>query len=155
MRIRKRRTRRSRNRQGAAAVETAVIAPILVLLFLGAVDAGQYANCYQKVSDASREGARYAARFEVSDASQVETTVMDYLGDRYPGIAEMILHSVTQVTVRDAEGNAITGGTLASVDTGSPVEVVVSLQFDTVRWIGGLPILDGRTVQIKSVMRRE
>ena len=142
-------------RRGAAAVETAVVAPLLVLLFLGAVDAGQYANCYQKVSDASREGARFAARFEVADAAQVETAVLDYLADRFPSVTESTLRSDSQVTLRDANGAVITGSGLELIDSGVPVEVIVSLPFDTVRWIGGLQILGGRSVQVASVMRRE
>jgi Flp pilus assembly protein TadG len=149
------RGKRSRSRRGVVAVETAVVAPLLVLLFLGAVDMGQYANCYQKVSDAAREGARFAARFEVSDASQVETTVMEYLEDRFPGISESTLQGASQVTLRDENGKVITGSDLGIIESGAPVEVNVRLQYNAVRWIGGLEILADRDVQITSVMRRE
>ena len=136
-------------------METAVVAPLLVLLFLGAVDMGQYANCYQKVSDAAREGARFAARFEVADASQVQTTVMEYMEDRFPGISESTLQQASQVTVRDGNGNVITGGNLGMIESGAPVEVNVRLEYNAVRWIGGLKFLADRDVQITSVMRRE
>ena len=136
-------------------METAVVAPLLVLLFLGSVDMGQYANCYQKVSDAAREGSRFAARFEVSDASQVESTVMEYMEDRFPGISESTLQQASQVTVRDENGNVITGGNLGMIESGAPVEVNVRLEYNAVRWIGGLKFLADRDVQITSVMRRE
>ena len=50
--------RKSPSRSGVAAVECALAAPVLMLLVLGAIDIGQYANVHQKVSDASREGVR-------------------------------------------------------------------------------------------------
>jgi Flp pilus assembly protein TadG len=58
---RKPRALKSLLRNGIAAVECAIVAPLLVLLLLGAIDLGQYVNVYQKVSDASRAGARIAA----------------------------------------------------------------------------------------------
>jgi len=141
-------------RSGVAAVEAAIVIPLFLVLFLGAVDAGQFANCYQKVSDASREGARTAARFGTSDVSSVETAVLDYLGDMFPGVSESTLSSAVQVTVRNS-GGAITGSNLGSTSTGSQVAVEVSLQFDSVRWISGLQILGGWNVQATAMMRRE
>jgi Flp pilus assembly protein TadG len=69
----------SSSRHGIAAVECAFVAPLLTLLVLGAIDVGQYANIYQKVSDASREGARAAVRTQTLTTSQVNTDVMNYL----------------------------------------------------------------------------
>ena len=48
----------AKSRRGIATVECAIIAPFLIFLILAAVDMGQYANVYQKICDASREGAR-------------------------------------------------------------------------------------------------
>ena len=53
----KTRTPQRRDRGGSAAVECAIVAPLLTLLVLGTIDVGQYANVYQKVSDASARGA--------------------------------------------------------------------------------------------------
>ncbi len=136
-------------------METAVVLPLLIMLILGAVDAGQFANCHQKISDACREGARYAAQFETTSVSQVETVVLVYLGDMFPGVSEATLRSGTTVIVRNAVGNTITGSELGSVGTGNLVEVEVTLQFNSVRWISGLPFLGGRTVQAATAMRRE
>ena len=149
------RATRHRARRGVAAVEAALVTPILVILFLGAVDAGQFANCYQKVSDASREGARVAARFRTSNATTVETVVLDYLRDVFPAVPDATLTAATQVTVRNSAGTVITGSDLGSITTGAQVELEVSLQFDSVRWMSGLPILGGRTVSTTTVMRRE
>ena len=62
---RSRSVRRCRARKGAAVAEFALLVPVLVLLALGAIDAGQLVNVSQVVNDASREGARLAARSEI------------------------------------------------------------------------------------------
>jgi Flp pilus assembly protein TadG len=72
---------RKKQRSAVAAVECAIVLPLLTLLVLGAIDVGQFANVYQKVSDASREGARAAARYGTETTSQVKSTVMSYLAE--------------------------------------------------------------------------
>ncbi|MCX6614996.1 MAG: pilus assembly protein [Acidobacteria bacterium] len=53
---------RKPNRQrGIAAVEVALITPILVILFLGIVDVGLLIWEHQIIQNAVREGARYSA----------------------------------------------------------------------------------------------
>ena len=85
--IRKSRLQPSVSRRGAAAVECAIIAPLMTLLLLGAIDVGQFANVYQKVSDASRHGARVASRYGTTTTGQVEAAVMDYLEQACPNVA--------------------------------------------------------------------
>src|SRR5687768_3502192 len=102
--IRKSRRRPSVSRRGAAAVECAIIAPLLTLLLLGAIDVGQYANMYQKVSDASRHGARVAAKYGTTTTAQVEAAVMDYLEQACPNVGDGTLDSATTVTVMNSAG---------------------------------------------------
>lgn len=142
-------------RKGLAAVECAAVAPLLVLLILGAVDVGQYANVYQKISDASREGARVSARFDTSNTSDVETAVMAYLQDVFPKESSTALAEMAEVTVTDSAGNPISGGDLTSIASGSQVAVNVTLPYDDVRWISHLKILSGSEVTATSMMRRE
>lgn len=47
--------------KGQSLVETALILPVLLLLLTGIIDFGLLFNSYLVVSNASREGARYAA----------------------------------------------------------------------------------------------
>ena len=122
---------------------------------LGAIDVGQFANVYQKVSDASREGARVAARYDTLTTSEVEAAVLDYLEEASPGVSPFTLASAADVTVTDSTGNPIPGGNMASVATGSQVRVQVTLQFDPVRWVGGVKGLDGSEVAATTMMRRE
>lgn len=138
------------HRQGVACVEFAALIPILLILILGIIEVGQFVNVGQWVSNASREGARIAARQTTVDVSQVVTAVTDYLTEIDPAIPT----SAIQVTVYNA-GNPITGGSLATVATGSAITVQVVVQFDAVRWIKGLTLLNGRSVTNTTVTRRE
>jgi Flp pilus assembly protein TadG len=47
-------------RCGSALVETAIVLPILVVLFMGAISMGMDIYYYQHVAALAREGARYA-----------------------------------------------------------------------------------------------
>ncbi len=47
--------------EGVALVEFALVVPVLVLLLVGILDTGRAVNAYVTISNASREGARYAA----------------------------------------------------------------------------------------------
>lgn len=53
--------RRHRGERGAALVEFAVLAPLLILLLLGIVEFGYLFGQFNEVRHAAREGARYAA----------------------------------------------------------------------------------------------
>jgi Flp pilus assembly protein TadG len=71
--------RRGRGQEGAAAVEFAIILPILLVLTLGALDLGHMYYIDHLITNASREGARYAAKYtgdtNVPNSSQVSTYV--------------------------------------------------------------------------------
>jgi len=142
-------------RRGISAVECAILAPLFTLLALGAVDVGQFANVYQKVSDASREGARTAARFGTGTTAQVEAAVMDYLEQAAPDVPPSTLAAATDVTVTGAGGVAIVGGSLTTMPTGSQVQVQVTLRYDPVRWISGISELNGSELTATTMMRRE
>ena len=139
-----------RHRRGTACVEFAVLSPILLILILGIIDVGQFVNVGQSVSNASREGARVAARQTTTNVSQVENAVKDYLTDMHPNLPS----SAVQVTVASA-GNPLAGADLAAVATGTSISVQVVVQFDPVRWMGGFAFLDGRTLTKTTVSRRE
>jgi Flp pilus assembly protein TadG len=53
--------KRSSRRKGAAAVELAVILPVLILIVLGCVDFGRFAYTYVAVTNAARTGAGYGS----------------------------------------------------------------------------------------------
>jgi Flp pilus assembly protein TadG len=53
-----------RSERGSVAVEFAIIFPILMLLVFGIIDFGHAWYMKHMMSDASREGARYATRYK-------------------------------------------------------------------------------------------
>jgi Flp pilus assembly protein TadG len=151
--IRKSQRRPSVSRRGAAAVECAIIAPLLTLLLLGAIDVGQFANMYQKVSDASRHGARVAAKNGTSTTAAVETAVMNYLQQACPNVAPATLDSATTVTVMNSAGTSMSGA--LTLTTGAQVRVQVTMQFEPVRFISGFEGLDGSQITTTTMMRRQ
>jgi Flp pilus assembly protein TadG len=142
-------------RRGGAAVELAIMAPILAFFLLGAIDMGQFVNGEQVVSNASREGARVAARNDTLNVSEVESSVMGYLANSLPGVNPATLDATVQVNVTDAAGDAIAGGDLTTISTGSPISVEVVVQFNSVRFLNAISILDNKTLGMTTVTRRE
>lgn len=72
---------RVRSESGQAAVEAALVLPVLLLLLLGILEFGQAWNAKQVVTDAAREGARLAVTPDESiDQDSVEATIVRTLG---------------------------------------------------------------------------
>jgi Flp pilus assembly protein TadG len=116
---------------------------------------GQYANTYQTVSDASREGARLATQHDTATTSEVQAAVMSYLAESLPGTSTETFASAAEVTVTDGLGNTISNGDLTKLATGSQINVQVTLLYGSVRWLGGFAGLDGQQIAATSMMRRE
>jgi len=144
-----------RRRKGTSVVELAVTAPLLLVLVLGIIDGGQYVNCYQTVSNASREGARVAARSTTGSVTTVENSVLKYMSDAFPDVSPAVMSTALTVDVRNEAGTLLTGISLASIPSGNPVQVDVSLQFAAIRYIPGLDGLDNRSIEISTILRRE
>ena len=140
-------------RRGSAAVEAAIILPILVLITLMAVDISQYINVSQSITNASREGARVASRNATDDVAEVHSAVRDYFSRLYPDMTTEELDVALQVQVQNTEQVNITD--LATIRSGQPISVVVSFDFRKVRWLGGLQYWSGDSNQKTSYCRRE
>ena len=123
-------------RRGTAVVETAVVAPLLVLAMFGMVEVGQAYNVKQSVTLASREGARAA--------SLPGATFDDAKGavDASMSMAGLTGHTVT---------SNVSG--LAPNDT--QVWVKVSLPFNRASYTGMLMGGGSYTIGSTTTMRRE
>jgi Flp pilus assembly protein TadG len=69
-----------RNRDGAAAVEMALVAPLLLIIMCGSVELGNYFMNEHSLVKAIRDGARFAARQSFTnypDCSTVSTAAQD------------------------------------------------------------------------------
>ena len=73
-----------RCRRGAATVEAAVILPILIVVSLGSTDVAQYINLAQSVTNASRQGSRFACRDTTENIQQVDAAVRAFFEQSFP-----------------------------------------------------------------------
>jgi Flp pilus assembly protein TadG len=76
-----------RGERGAIAVEFAIILPVLMLLVFGIIDFGHAWYMRHMMSDASREGARYATRYSTSGTTRILPK------DLTPSITNFILNT--------------------------------------------------------------
>lgn len=141
-------------RRGAAAVEFAVISPVLLLTAIGTVDVGQYAAVGQIVNNASREGARVAIRADTASVSQVEAAVLAYMTDALPGVSSETIDSGLSVSVTDTYA-MISGDDMTNLESGYQVSIQVTFDYQSVRWAPSGFFGSNTIVQTTTIMRRE
>jgi Flp pilus assembly protein TadG len=131
-----------KNRRGAAVVEFAIVAPVFFLLVFGMIEYGRMVMVQQILTNASREGARYAVIQSTNDTTAVTTKVKDYL------TSAKLKASASTVTVTwPASGGS---------GSAQPVTVKVSIPFGQVSWLPSPMFLSSTTpLEATSVMRRE
>jgi len=155
MNIRRNHDRHSASgRHGAAAVEAALILPVLVILTLGSIDIAQYVNLSQLVTNASREGARLISRKQSEATTDIENAVRSYLQDSLPQLSAAQISAATTITIRDKNDGPIANGDLTTIESGDPISVEVAFDYSVVRWLQG-PNWNGNSSQCKTVCRRE
>ena len=103
-----------RDERGANLVEMALVTVLLLMLLAGVVDIGRLFNHWIVITNASREGARYAARFP---------------GDE-DGIKQAAIQEATDSGVSLYEDNIAIIGLAAG--QGEPIRVKVEYRFDTI-----------------------
>jgi Flp pilus assembly protein TadG len=110
---------RKHREDGAALVEFAVLAPLLILLLFGIIEFGYLFAQYNEIRHAAREGARYASVSNPDpsgggvDAADVIDVVCGALN--LPGGSTFDL----SVTVTDPAGITLTGSGVGAGNTGS------------------------------------
>jgi len=72
---------RPRAQRGDNLVELALVAPLLILLIMGTVEAADAYRAYVALSNASREGARLAARGNIFRPDQILLVVREHARD--------------------------------------------------------------------------
>jgi len=141
-------------RRGAAAVELAVVSPVLLLTAIGIIDVGQYVSIGQIVNNASREGARVAVRNDTESVSEVEAAVLAYMTDAFSGVSPDTIASALQVSVTD-EYCIMSGGDLTSVYSGEEISVQVTFDYQNVRWAPNGFFSATTDIQSTTKMRRD
>ena len=147
--------RSSKRRRGSAAVEAALILPIILVLTVGGIDISQYVNLAQIVTDSSRQGARVACRNGTGTVGEVEDAVMDYLAGSFPQLSDTQLEDAVAVEVLHSDGSAITNGDLTTVPSGDAISIRVSFDFDDIRWFSGPDYWNGNVNESTTFCRRE
>jgi len=141
--------------RGAAVVELAVTVPLLSLLAFGIVEYSQLSHAAQVVSNASRRGARFAAKNENSSAAAVESYIRSYITESFANLTAEQANTAVQVSVADGSDSSIVNGDLSTTSSGTPVVVDVSLDFDSIRVLPHFGVLDNQVVQTSTSARRE
>lgn len=125
-------------RTGVAAVEFALVAPLLFFVILVIVELGRGIMVQQILTNASREGARRGI-LEQATVSDVETAVADYLNNT----------SISGASV------SVSPDPLDSAGFGDPVTVSCSVTYAQVSWLPAPWFLGGKTLMGQSVMGAE
>ena len=114
------------NDSGAAAVEFALILPLLLILIIGLIDFGRMGFTQVSVTSASREGARYSSLY--SSGLSSAQLVSDFVQTSSPLTAK--------VSQLDSAGVlTVTSSMCSSTQSGENTSVVVSTNF---KWL--LPV---------------
>ena len=130
------------NRQGAAAVEFALVAPLFFAMIIGMIEAGRAIMVQQIITNASREGAREAvlymeSRSETGAAADGEAKALEYLGN-----AEISGGSANAVIETDENGDR-------------KVIVTVQVPYSSVSWVPTWFFQENMLLSASAVMRLE
>jgi Flp pilus assembly protein TadG len=124
-------------RQGAALVEFALVAPIMILFTMGLIDMGRMTMVKQLLINASREGARQAT---------LPSATTD-------GVRAEVLAMLTNSGVT---GNVtLSPPLLSGAAPGSTITVSVSADANSVSWMGESMFMSGKMLTASTSMRRE
>lgn len=112
-------------RAGAAALELAIVLPLLVLLLLGACDFGRFAHTQVAVASAARAGAGQASRSQptVATRAQWEAAIHTAVREELEGLANFRANRLTVSITSVAESG---GTTRASVQVSYPFRTLIS-----------------------------
>ncbi len=126
------------NRQGAAVVEFAVVAPLLFALTLGMMEVSRMVMVKQLMVNASREGARLAV-LPGSTSAEVLALVSQ----------ELSATSVNGVNIQVQPNDLTTAG------VGTPITVSLNVEAATVSWVPTPLFSFNQTLSASTTMRKE
>ena len=115
-----------RRRRGVAAVEAAIVMPIVILLTFGFIELGWYVNSVQILHNAARQGARAAVRLENSNA-EVQAAVLDSLVSSIGVDPGAVTVRLSKLNSAGEEEYQIMN--LSENEQGHPVRVTVTVEY--------------------------
>lgn len=126
------------NRVGAAVVEFAVIAPLMILLTMGMMEVGRMVMVKQMLVNASREGARMAVLPGASSLAVIAQVQSELQGSSVNG-AEV----------------ALSPAAIENLPAGTSIQVSVSVAAENVSWVPNPMFSFDKILQASTTMRRE
>ena len=128
----------TRKRRGAAAVEFAVIAPLLFAVVLGVVELGRAIMVHQTLVSTAREACRVAVLPGTTNEDVIDRATTSL---NAAGITSFTVTMNPDPPSGAAEGTAVT--------------VTIKVSFNNVTWLPVPIYLGGKNLTASSVMRRE
>lgn len=128
---------RNGQRVGAALVEFALVAPLMMLFTMGLIDLGRMTMVKQLIINASSAGARYATLPNANSEAVVSE------------VQSIMSNSGVTSTV------TLSPALLSSAPPGSTITVTVSAQANSVSWMGTSMFMSGKMLTASTSMRRE
>ncbi len=136
--------RAASNRRAVAAVEMALVLPILFLLTFGAIEFGRAVMVCNVLTSAAREGARSGVLPNGANTHVITAVTEELTAHQLPTASATIT-----VRVNGAVANASTA------DTGHRVSVSVTMPYSAVSWLPTPLRLGSHQLTGIAVMRRE
>ncbi len=133
----------SKFRNGATAVEMAVVAPLFFLLILGLVELVRMGMLKQALTDSARAGCRQAVLVGTLSDQKVDTAVRTYLKSSIPNSHDT---SICRVSVSPSS--------FVGMESGVDITTRVEVDYSDVSWL--VPsFLESTKLQGESTMKRE
>jgi Flp pilus assembly protein TadG len=117
-----------KQRRGAAAVELAIVLPILVTVLLGATDFGRYSYSAIAVANAARSGAAYGSMNSFTSGTQAtwQAAVQQAALDELSGSAAFDTSKLTITVISTTEASGLRR---VSVQTTYPFKTIVNWSY--------------------------
>jgi Flp pilus assembly protein TadG len=131
---------RSRSR-GTSAVEMAIVAPVIVTLFMAQIESSRLGMVAQLLTTAAREGCRVAV-VPGHTQSDVQTRINNVLAG-------------SGISVGTVTPTAPSGYTWNTAPQGTAITVSLSVPYNQVSWLGTPYFLNGATVAASATMSSE
>ena len=144
--------RRAR-RRGVAAVECALMLPLVMTIVMGVIESGRMTLAQGVIANASREGARLAVLGGTTIGTDTSTgsNEVKYLVRTYLD-GGSVASSAATITVTDLDYNGMTD--LPQSAVGDRIQISVSVPFSSIAWC--TPWFFGTsTLKQISIMRKE
>ncbi len=132
---------RHKERRGASAVEMALIAPVLISLLLGMIEAARLGMVAQLLTTAAREGCRVAILDGMTQAD-----VQQHVDDVLAG---------SGISVGTVTPTCSSSYTWTSAPAGTPITVSLSVPYSQVSWLKVSAFFSNATVSSSATMSSE